>query len=83
MSEGIISKVIHENLAAFLDLMIISFFFVIIFYIFFTHINLSKNLSAKYYQNNNERLQKKFSEKYHSLSEEYKEKKAKIRAGMI
>ena len=83
MSEGIISKVIHKNLAAFLDLMIISFFFIIIFYIFFTHINLSKNLSAKYYQNNNERLQKKFSEKYHSLSEEYKEKKAKIRVGMI
>ena len=83
MSEGIISKVIHKNLAAFLDLMIISFFFIIIFYIFFTHINLSKNLSAKYYQNNNERLQKKFSEKYHSLSEEYKEKKAKIQAGMI
>ena len=45
--------------------------------------NISKNLSAKYYQNNKERLQKKFGEKYQSLSEEGKEKKTIIWVGMI
>ena len=45
--------------------------------------NILKNLSAKYYQNNKERLQKKFGEKYQSLSEEGKEKKTTIWVEMI
>ena len=36
---------------------------------------MSKNLSAKYYQENKERLQKKARERYQSLSKEEKEKK--------
>ena len=36
---------------------------------------MSKNLSAKYYQENKERLQKKACEKYQNLSKEKKEKK--------
>ena len=36
---------------------------------------MSKDLSAKYYQNNKKRLQKKFREKYWSLSKEEKERK--------
>ena len=35
---------------------------------------MSKNLSAKYYQENKERMQKKSHEKYQSLSKEEKEK---------
>ena len=35
---------------------------------------MSKNLSAKYYQENKERLQKKASERYQNLSKEEKEK---------
>ena len=36
---------------------------------------MTKNLSAKYYQENQERLQKKAREKYRNLSKEKKEKK--------
>ena len=36
---------------------------------------MSKNLSAKYYQENKERLQKKDRERYQNLSTEKKEKK--------
>ena len=36
---------------------------------------MSKNLSAKYYQENEERLQKKARERYENLSKEEKEKK--------
>ena len=36
---------------------------------------MSKNLSAKYYQENKERLQKKACERYQNLSKEKKEKK--------
>ena len=36
---------------------------------------MSKDLSAKYYQNNKKRLQKKFREKYWSFSKEEKERK--------
>ena len=36
---------------------------------------MCKDSSAKYYQNNQERLQKKFCERYQSLSKEEKEKK--------
>ena len=39
------------------------------------HIKISKNLSAKYFQQNKERLQKKAREKYQSISKEGKEKK--------
>ena len=41
------------------------FFFIIFFNI---HIKMSKNLSAKYYQENKERLQKKAHERYQNLS---------------
>ena len=36
---------------------------------------MSKNSSAKHYQNNKERLQKRACERYESLSKEEKEKK--------
>ena len=36
---------------------------------------MSKNLSAKYYQENKERLQKKTRKRYQNLSKEEKEKK--------
>ena len=36
---------------------------------------MSKNLSAKYYQENKKRLQKKARERYQNLSKEGKEKK--------
>ena len=36
---------------------------------------MSKNLLAKYYQENKERLQKKSRERYQNLSKEEKEKK--------
>ena len=39
---------------------------------------MSKNLSAKYYQQIKERLQKKACEKYQNLSKEEKEKKDNI-----
>ena len=39
------------------------------------YIKISKNLSAKYFQEHKERLQKKAREKYQSLSKEGKEKK--------
>ena len=39
------------------------------------YIKISKNLSAKYFQEHKERLQKKAREKYQSLSKEGNEKK--------
>ena len=51
-------------------------FVIIIFYTFlFIYIKISKNLSAKYYQEKKERLQKRPCEKYQSFSKEEKEKK--------
>ena len=41
-------------------------------------IKISKNLSAKYYQENKERLQIKARERYQNLSKEENEKKATI-----
>ena len=41
---------------------------------FFTYLKMSKDSSAKYYQNNKERLQKKARERYQSLSKGEKEK---------
>ena len=38
------------------------------FLIFFTYIKVSKDSSAKYYQNDKERLQQKARERYQSLS---------------
>ena len=42
---------------------------------FFIYIKMSKNLPAKYYQENKERLQRKAHERYQNLSKEEKEKK--------
>ena len=39
---------------------------------------MSKNLSAKYYQENKERLQKKACERYQNFSKEENKKKATI-----
>ena len=39
---------------------------------------MSKNLSAKYYQENKERLQKKARERYKNLLKEEKEKKDNV-----
>ena len=51
-------------------------FFIIFFliFLFFTYIKIYKLLSAKYYQENKERLQKKALERYQNLSKEEKEK---------
>ena len=47
------------------------------FYFFFTYIKITKDTSAKYYQNNKERLQKKLEkDTWESLSNKEKEKKA-------
>ena len=45
-------------------------FFINVFIIFFTYIKMSKNLSAKCYQENKERLQKKARERYQNLSKD-------------
>ena len=43
---------------------------------FFTYLKISEDSSAKYYQNNKERLEKKKScERYQSFSKEEKEKR--------
>ena len=46
-------------------------------YFIFIYIKISKNLLAKYYQENKEKLQKKACERYQSLSKEEKEIKQK------
>ena len=46
-------------------------------------IKISKNLSAKYYQENKERLQIKARERYQNLSKEENEKKATIWSWML
>ena len=46
-----------------------------IFVIFFTYIEISKDSSTKYYQNNKERLQKRTRERYQTLCKEKKRKK--------
>ena len=49
------------------------------FYFFFTYIKITKDTSAKYYQNNKERLQKKLEkDTWESLSNKEKEKKSTI-----
>ena len=69
----------------FLNLLINSFFinFFIIFFIIFLYYFLYKyknveKLSAKYYQENKEKLQIKACERYQNLSKEEKRKKATI-----
>ena len=42
--------------------------------LFFIYIEMSKNVSAKYYQENNERLPEKARERNQNLSKEEKEK---------
>ena len=44
---------------------------------------MSKNLSAKCYQENKERLQKKAREKYQNLSREEKEKSSNMAVNVI
>ena len=60
----------------FSNLPINQFFLIILLIIFFSfiYIKISKNLLAKYYQENKERLQKKARERNHNLSKEEKEK---------
>ena len=61
----------------FLNLSINQLFFIIFFIviIFSIYIKIFKNLSAKYYEENKERLQKKALERYQNLSKEEKNKK--------
>ena len=60
----------HKTLAAFLDLLINQIFYQFCFINIFTYIcKMSKDLSAKYYQDNKE------SERYQRLFNEEKEKK--------
>ena len=48
--------------------------FIFIYYFFFVYLKMSKILSAKYYQENKERMQKKKApERYQNLSKEEKE----------
>ena len=57
----------HKTVTAFLNLLMNQFFLVFVLFscffsfslFFFTYIKMSKNSSAKYYQDNKERLQKK------------------------
>ena len=44
---------------------------------------MSKNLSARYYQENKERLQKKARKRYQNLSKEEKEKRGKMVMNVI
>ena len=44
---------------------------------------MSKNLLAKYYQENKERLQKKARERYQNLSREEKEKSSNMAVNVI
>ena len=46
------------------------YIYIYIFYIFFIYVKISKNLSAKYYQENKERLLKKSRERYENLSKD-------------
>ena len=55
-----------------------NFFYNFRYNFFLIYIKMSKNLSAKKYQGNKERLQKKACERYQNLSKEEKEKKATI-----
>ena len=50
-------------------------FFRIFYKFIFIYVKMSKTLSAKYYQENKERLQKKAREVYQNLSKDEKEKK--------
>ena len=69
----------YKTVTAFLSLLINQIVFINFFYNFsFTFIRMSKNSSAKYYQDNKETLQRKARERYQSLSKEEKEKKAII-----
>ena len=69
----------YKTVTAFLSLLINQIVFINFFNNFsFTFIRMSKNSSAKYYQDNKETLQKKARERYQSLSKEEKEKKAII-----
>ena len=46
-----------------------------VFTVFQTYIKMSKDFSAKYYQNNEERLQRKAPKRYQGLPKQEKEKK--------
>ena len=61
-----------------LNLLINQSFIINFLIAFFPCTEMSKDSSVKYYQNNKERLQKKFREKYQSLFEQEKEKKRTI-----
>ena len=50
-------------------------FFRIFYKFIFIYVKMSKTLSAKYYQENKEKLQKKAREVYQNLSKDEKEKK--------
>ena len=50
-------------------------FYINFFIYFLTYMKMSKESSAKYYEDNKEKLQKKALERYQSLSKEEKEKK--------
>ena len=67
-------KVYKVLISTFLYLLVNQFFINFFIYFFFTYIKISKDLSAKYYQDNKQRLQKNAPEKYQSLSKEEKEK---------
>ena len=60
----------------FLKLLINTFFFCNFFFykFLFIYTKLSKNLTAEYYQQDKERLQKKACERYQNISKEEKEK---------
>ena len=64
----------------FLNLPINPFLYI---YIFFIYIKISKNASAKYYQENKERLQKKARERCQNLSKDGREKNNNMMVNII
>ena len=58
-------------------------FFITFSIIFFIYIKTSKNLSAKYFQENKERLQKKARERYKNISKEENEKSYNMKVTKI
>ena len=69
----------YKCLAGFLDLLINFFCYQLFNNFFFTYIKICKDSSAKYHQDNKNRLQKRAHENYQSLSKEGNEKQRKYK----
>ena len=65
----------NSNIVFSFKVCITNFIFCIFFFHIYIYIYMCKNLSAKYYQENKERLHKKASERHQNRSTEEKEKR--------